>query len=556
MYCIYIVNHALLSHVFRKMDLQTCLKTSLRSKYQKLKEAEKSLLPLRICYQNNDSTSPTWSSHQFRHVDFSSLAAHFLSVCVPLTDVLSSDRRLFISNRAILTLGVDGIGKTTMVQRFALDWAEDRGHGDIHFLFVLNFWELNLLKHKLSLIELLQTFYPDLKGLNASSLKRDGVWFVFDGLDEFNLTLDFSRPAARDVSEASTVDHLITSLIKGSLLPGAHVWITSRYSAVRRIPRNYFFKETEVLGFSDAQKERHIRTLIDNEDVACKAIDRMKLSSSLTFLCQIPPICTVMANVLNNPLEAKNRFKLKPLTLTQIYTLASSVVEASNSGVLGKLKKLALLRMGEGSVIYEEDLLKTGITVEEASAFSKECPLLLREDSGLHGTTVFRFGHVSAQEFLAASAKLDELQVLGTASLSESCRRLVDEVREDVNGKWDVFLQFIFGLIKERSLLGPNDELFVYTKSMFLQNILFDEVDPLLNSHIYNNKSSHSASQRQKQKHPTIQNIWIPYKLQQSASSPQQWEGTENPHRGKKTSDRTRLREGRPSASTGWVDVG
>lgn len=450
------------------MDPQTCLKATLKDKFQKLNEAN-SLLPSRLCYREleGDYPLPYLHQHEFRYVDHSDLHTWVIFKTVPLADILSCDCEHDSSKRTVITLGVCGVGKTTTVQRCALEWAEGKGYHDIHLLFPLTFWELNLLKHKLSLIELLQTFYPELKELDISSLNGNNVWFVLDGLDEYHLPLNFSCETVSDVSEVSTVEILVTNLIRGNLLPSTHIWITTRYAAASQIPGCYLLKETEVQGFSNEQKEQHFKAVIGSDDLANKAIDHVKISRSLDFLCQIPPVCTIMADVLKNHLNADAGFKINPLNLTQIYT---NLVEASSLDVMAKLKRLALLRMGEGDVMHERDLLESDISVEEASTFSRECPLVLREEKGLHNATVFRFGHSSIQEFLAASAKLDDIE--SSSDLSDCCKRLVDEALQSAEGKSDVFLRFVFGLIRERGLLEPSDPLFDYTKMMILENIL------------------------------------------------------------------------------------
>lgn len=452
------------------MDLQSVLKTILKNKYQKLNEAySENSLPSRLCYRElkHDYALSNLHQHEFRYVDNSDLHTWVVFTTVPLTDILSCDCKHNSSKRTVITLGVSGVGKTTTVQSCALEWAKGKGYHDIHLLFPLTFWELNLVKRKLNIIELLQTFYPELKELDASSLNENKVWFVLDGLDEYNFPLNFSLPTLSDVSDISTVDVLVTSLISGTLFPKAHVWITTRYAAATQIPDCYLLKETEVQGFSDEQKEQHFRTIIGNDDLADKAINHVKISRSLDFLCQIPPICTIMANVLKSHIKADQGFKINPLNLTQIYT---NLVKASNSEIIAKLKTLAMRRMSEGNVMYENDLLQSNLSAEEASTFSKECPLVLREDKGLRNTTVFRFGHSSIQEYLAASAKLDDIEA--TPLLSVCCQYLVDELLQSADGKTDVFLRFIFGLIKERHMLEPNDQLFHYTKKKILESIL------------------------------------------------------------------------------------
>lgn len=450
------------------MDLQTCLKATLKNKYQKLSEANQNNFPSRICHRDLKLSSALFGMHQheFNDCDHPTLQAWVALKTVPLTDILSCDCQHNSSQRTIITLGVSGAGKSTAVQRCALEWAEEKEYRHIHLLFVLTFWELNLIKHQLSLIELLQAFYPELKELDTSSL-NENVWFVLDGLDECNLPLNFQCPTVTDVSERSTIHILLANLIMGNLLSSAHVWITARYAAAPQIPVCYLLKETEVQWISDKQKQQHFRTVVGSDDLANKAIDQVKISHSLDFLCRIPPICTILADFFKN-LKEDEGFRLNPLTLTQVY---SNLVKDSNSEIISKLNKLALLRTMEDNVVhvlYEDDLLKSDISVEEASSFSKEYPLVLREEKGLHNTTVFRFGHWSIQCFLAASAKLKDIELSSSRSLC--CQYLVDKTLQSAEGKYDFFLRFVFGLIKESEVLDPSDGLFEYTKKKTLEN--------------------------------------------------------------------------------------
>lgn len=453
------------------MDPQPFLKTTLKNKYQKLREAfsEKSLLPSRLCYQQLDHDYPfnDLRQHEFRYVDKSDLHSWLYFETTPLPEILSCNCKHESSKRIVISLGVCGIGKTTAVQSCALDWAEDKEYHNIRLLFPFTFLELNLLKHKLSLIELVQTFYPGVKTLSATNLNQKDVWFVLDGLDECNFQLYFSCPTVSDVSEAVTVDILIANLIRGTLLPSAHIWITTRYSASKNIPQCFFLKETKVQGFNNEQKEQLFKAIIGNDDLAYKAIDHVKISRSLDFLCEIPSICTIMANVLKEHVKVSDGFKINPLNLTQIYT---NLFKTSNPNMIAKLSRAAMRWMGERDILYKRDLKLCDISVEEASAFSKECPLVLREEKGLRNATVFRVGHSSILEYLAASTTLDYMK--GKSDKSVRCQKLVDVAMDSNEGKSDVFLRFIFGLIKERDLLPPTDPLFIYTKKMILDNIL------------------------------------------------------------------------------------
>ncbi len=74
------------------------------------------------------------------------------------------------------------------------------------------------------------SFFPETKEIDIFSEKYK-VMFIFDGLDECSLSLDFQSDVRLcDVSESASVDVLLTNLIVGNLLPSALIWITSRQS--------------------------------------------------------------------------------------------------------------------------------------------------------------------------------------------------------------------------------------------------------------------------------------------------------------------------------------
>ncbi|KAK2918513.1 hypothetical protein Q8A73_002884 [Channa argus] len=293
--------------------------------------------------------------------------------------------------RVVLTNGVAGVGKTFSVQKFSLDWAEGLENQDVSVLVVLSFRELNLIKdEQYSLLTLLHVFHPTLQKVTAEQLAVCKLLFIFDGLDESRRSLDFNNSeVVSDVTQKSSVDVLLTNLIKGNLLPSALVWITSRPAAANQIPPTCVDRVTEVGGFTDAQKEEYFRRRFSDEELSSRIISHIKTSRSLHIMCHIPVFCWITATVLEHMLTTEQRGEL-PKTLTDMYShfllvqttrkknkydegheTSPQELTKADREVLLKLGRLAFEHLEKGNIMfYQEDLEQCGLDVTEALVYS------------------------------------------------------------------------------------------------------------------------------------------------------------------------------------------
>ncbi|XP_026005183.1 NLR family CARD domain-containing protein 3-like [Astatotilapia calliptera] len=379
--------------------------------------------------------------------------------------------------RVVLTYGVAGIGKTFLVQKFTLDWAEGLENQHISAVVLLSFRELNLVRdEQYSLLELIHDFYPTLQSVTAETLTVCNLLFIFDGLDESRLLLNFNnRKLVSDVTQKSTISELLTNLIEGNLLPSALIWITSRPAAASQIPPKCVDRMTEVRGFTDTQKEEYFRRRFRDEAFSSRIISHLKTSRSLYIMCGIPVYCWITATVLEHMLTTEERAEL-PKTLTDMYShfllvqikkkhkyhtgkeMRRIELSSADREVLLKLGKLAFEHLQKKNILfYQEDLEQCGLGVTEASVYSGVCTEIFKRESVIFQKPVYCFVHLSIQEFLAAvymfhcytNRKTEVLQDFlseDISSLEDFLIRAMEKFFLIENGHLELFIRFLHGL--------------------------------------------------------------------------------------------------------------
>ncbi|XP_040910498.1 NACHT, LRR and PYD domains-containing protein 12-like isoform X3 [Toxotes jaculatrix] len=453
------------------------------------------------------------TQHEVRQLETASKLENLRDTPIKCHDIFKSlpDQQRHI--RVVLTNGVAGVGKTFSVQKFILDWAEGFENQDVSLVVLLSFRELNLIKdEQYSLLMLLHVFHPTLQKVTAQKLAVWKVLFIFDGLDESRLSLDFNNTkVVSDVTQKSSVSVLLTNLIQGNLLSSALVWITSRPAAASQIPPTCVDRVTEVRGFTDAQREEYFRRRFSDEELSSRIISHIKTSRSLHIMCQIPVFCWITATVLEHMLTTEQRGEL-PRTLTDLYshfllvqtkrkkqkydegheTSPQELIEA-NREVLLKLGRLAFEHLEKGNIMfYQEDLEQCGLDVTEATVYSGVCTEIFKRESVIFQKTVYCFVHLSIQEFLAAvymfhcyinsntkvlkaflgknykhrdsnpKSFLKKIsKILGNSdscdpSLDVFLRRVMEKSLDSNSGDLDLFVRFLHGLTLESNqrLLG------------------------------------------------------------------------------------------------------
>ncbi|CAI5638911.1 unnamed protein product [Oreochromis niloticus] len=429
-------------------------------------------------YITEGGTAEINDEHEVRQIETASRKPDRPETTIRREDIFKASPGRDEPIRTVLTKGVAGIGKTLLTQKFTLDWAKDKANQDIQFIFPFTFRELNVLnKEKFSLVELVHHFFTETKEAGICSFEDFQVVFIFDGLDECRLPLDFHKnEILTDPRKPTSVDVLLTNLIRGKLLPSARLWITTRPAAANQIPPQCVDMVTEIRGFTDPQMEEYFRKRSRDEEQGSRIISHIKTSQSLYIMCHIPVFCWITATVLEDVLETREGRQL-PKTLTEMY-IHFLVVQAKMRKVkydphwspesrkmIESLGKVAFDQLQKGNLIfYESDLTECGIDIITASIYSGVFTQIFKEERGLYQEKVFCFTHLSVQEFLAAlyvqltfiNSGVNVLEEQQTTSQkfkrSQSFNMLifiqsaVDKALQSPNGHLDLFLRFLLGL--------------------------------------------------------------------------------------------------------------
>ncbi|CAI5657638.1 unnamed protein product [Oreochromis niloticus] len=433
-------------------------------------------------YITEGGTAEVNDEHEVRQIETASRKPDRPETTIRQEDIFKASPGRDEPIRTVLTKGVAGIGKTVLTQKYTLDWAEDKANQDIQFIFPFTFRELNVLKEeKFSLVGLVHHFFTETKEAGICSFEDFQVVFIFDGLDECRLPLDFHKTTIlTDPRKSTSVDVLLINLIRGKLLPSARLWITTRPAAANQVPPDCVGMVTEVRGFTDPQKEEYFRKRFKDEEQASRIISHIKTSRSLHIMCHIPVFCWITATVLEDVRKTREGGQLLK-TLTEMYihflVVQAKVKKVKYDGgaetdphwspesrkMMESLGKLAFDKLQKGNLIfYESDLTEYGIDIGTASVYSGVFTQIFKEERGLYQDKVFCFIHLSVQEFLAAlhvhltfiNFGKNLLEEQTTSKKSETRKyaekhfyqSAVNKALQSPNGHMDLFVRFLLGL--------------------------------------------------------------------------------------------------------------
>ncbi|XP_072894814.1 NACHT, LRR and PYD domains-containing protein 3-like [Hemitrygon akajei] len=371
------------------------------------------------------------------------------------------------SGSSAAVAGVPGIGKTTMVQKIVNDWATGKIYQQFQFVFSFKFRDLNTINCTINLSNLVLFFYPYLGNVLKSLWKNpEGMLFIFDGLDEFNDTIDFAdsrrntdpQDSCTDPEFRCKVSDIVYSLIQGKLLPGCSVLVTTRPTVLHLLKKAKIGVWAEILGFVGEERKEYFNRHFEDQTVAAAVFKHVHENEILYTMSYNPSYCWILALTLGPFFTQRVRDPQRvPKTITQLYSYYIYNILKNHSreierprDVLLRVGQMAYRGVSEKKIVFADgDLIKFNLQPSQfLSGFLME--LLEREDSAQ--SVVYTFPHLTIQEFVAAVAQFLTVH-------PEDILKFLTEAHKTKDGRFEVFLRFVAGLSNPMTARGLEEFL-------------------------------------------------------------------------------------------------
>ncbi|XP_075998191.1 protein NLRC5 isoform X2 [Genypterus blacodes] len=215
-------------------------------------------------------------------------------------------------------VGQTGSGKTLLMSHLGQQWAHGLGPiPSTHLFVLLEFRQLNLLSHPLSLFELLFRYYLPPQGdedekraiLDYLLSNPEQSCWVLDGYDEFHSKITRKEAernkALLDPKSLLPVADLISGLLSRQMLPGCTVVITCRIRDVTDLEGT-----ADKMGYLLGWEYREIKEYVENffrikgqsanQGLGKRAVDLLFSSQHLLAMSSLPALCNICCMCLEH----------------------------------------------------------------------------------------------------------------------------------------------------------------------------------------------------------------------------------------------------------------
>ncbi|KAM8788776.1 NACHT, LRR and PYD domains-containing protein 4 [Rhynchonycteris naso] len=365
-------------------------------------------------------------------------------------------------NRMVVLRGISGIGKTTLLVKLMLAWAEGTLYQDrFSYVFYFSCREATRLPPA-SLAALACRGWSDVLTPVAEMESRpERLLFILDGLEELADDLDGPESdLCRDWTEQRPVRVVLSSLLRRRLVPESCLLLAAVPVYPRGMEDRLGSPEVRTLaGFSDTERKLYFCCVFRERSRVVEAFSLVRDNEQLFAMCRVPILCWVVCTCLKQELErgrdlaptCRRTTSLYASFLLNLFTPKAGA-RAQDEQIQGRswlkgLCSLAAEGMWSDTFIFSaEDLRRNGLVGADVPALLDG--KALRECRDTEGS--YAFIHVCVQEFCAAAFYLVSSHADHPHPAVGSAEALLSTYLQRAKVQWIYLGCFLCGLLHRR----------------------------------------------------------------------------------------------------------
>uniref|UniRef100_A0A8C6RP83 NLR family, pyrin domain containing 14 n=1 Tax=Nannospalax galili TaxID=1026970 RepID=A0A8C6RP83_NANGA len=312
--------------------------------------------------------------------------------------------------KIVLLLGAAGIGKTTLLRKVMVDWAEGNLYHQFTYVFYLNGREISQLKER-SFAQLISKDWPSTEIPIEKILSQpSSILFIIDSFDELNFAFEEPEFAlCGDWTQEHPVSFLMSSLLRKVMLPESFLLVTTRITTLNRL--HPLLKKPLSVRLKELCKNArmdYIHQFLKGKTWATNAARSIRKNARLFSMCRIPLVCWLVCTSLKQQVEKGGSVAETCQTTTALFTCYICSLFPRVDGHSANLPNETVLRSlcqaaANGiwtmtHVLYRDSLRKHELTRSDISVFLEAN--VLQKDTECENCYVFT--HLHVQEFFAA----------------------------------------------------------------------------------------------------------------------------------------------------------
>ncbi|XP_016069443.1 PREDICTED: NACHT, LRR and PYD domains-containing protein 14 [Miniopterus natalensis] len=313
--------------------------------------------------------------------------------------------------QTVVLQGAAGVGKTTLVRKAMLDWAQGNLYQEkFTYVFYLNAREINQWRER-SFVQMISNDWPSTEGPIENIMSQpNSLLFIVDSFDELNFAFEEPEYAlCEDWTQVHPVSFLMSSLLRKVMLPESFLLVTTRLTACERLkPLLKSQRSIELLGMSEDAREEYVYQFFEDKTWALQVLSLLRNNEMLFSMCKVPLMCWVICTCLEQQLEKGGDVTLTCKSTVALFTCYISSLFTRVDRSSPSLPKQAQLRSlchvaAKGvwtmtHVFYKANLRRHGLSKFDVSLFL--AMNILQKDTDYENC--YEFTHLHIQEFFAA----------------------------------------------------------------------------------------------------------------------------------------------------------